>query len=96
MATVVVAPTAVEDLDQISTTHSLPQNTRARVRASLEPLAELPLLGAALSGRWEGFRFLLGPWSWMLLVYVFDEKADRVTVVTIQDARSARAVTAER
>jgi hypothetical protein len=32
----------------------------------------------------------------MLLVYVFDEKADRVTVVTIQDARSARAVTAER
>jgi len=32
----------------------------------------------------------------MLLAYVIDEKADRVTVVTTQDARSARAVTAER
>lgn len=32
----------------------------------------------------------------MLLVYTYDEKRDRVAIVTIQDARSARAATTER
>jgi hypothetical protein len=32
----------------------------------------------------------------MLLVYVYDQKTDRVAVVTIQDARSAQAGTASR
>jgi hypothetical protein len=32
----------------------------------------------------------------MLIVYQFDESGDRVTVVTIQDARSSRAATAAR
>ena len=50
-------------------------------------------MGQALSGRWEGFRFLLGPWRWMLFVYVYLEAEDRVVVVTIQDARSATSVT---
>jgi hypothetical protein len=39
----------------------------------------------------QGFRFILGPWPWMLLVYVYDSVLDQVAVVTIQDARSARA-----
>jgi hypothetical protein len=51
-------------------------------------------MGPALSGRWEGFRFLLGPWRWLVLVYVYLEADDRVVVVTIQDARSATSVTA--
>jgi hypothetical protein len=89
VATVVVTQTAVADLDTLILTLSLPPRTRARVRASLEPLIKFPLLGAPLEGRWAGFRFLLGPWRWMLIVYVFDEAADRVAVVTIQDARSA-------
>jgi len=42
-----------------------------------------------LAGRWRGFRFILGPWPWMLLVYAWDETAEVVAVVTIQDARSA-------
>lgn len=89
MATVVVTPTAVADLDTLIRTLSLPPRTRARIGASLEPLIKFPLLGAPFEGRWASFRFLLGPWRWMLMVYVFDEAADRVAVVTIQDARSA-------
>lgn len=95
MATVVVTPTAVEDLDLMMATRALPADTRARVRLSIEPLAEFPLLGVALTGRWKGFRFLMGPWSWLLIVYVFDEKTDQVTIVTVQDARSAHAPTSQ-
>lgn len=38
-------------------------------------------------------RFLLGPWRWMLLVYEYDEAADRVVILTIHDARSSSAAT---
>ncbi|MBI2762947.1 MAG: hypothetical protein HYX54_04230 [Chloroflexi bacterium] len=96
MAAVVVTPTAYQDLGRIISSHSLPADSRHRVIASLRVLARFPRLGGALEGRWAGFRFLLGPWRWMLLVYVFDEAADRVAVVTIQDARSARSATTSR
>jgi hypothetical protein len=96
VARVELALAAVEDLDTLIRTHSLPADTRARVARSLRGLQQYPLMGPALSGRWEGFRFLLGPWRWMLLVYVFIEAEDRVVVVTIQDARSSTAVTASR
>jgi hypothetical protein len=48
-------------------------------------------LGPELVGRWLGFRFVLGPWRWMLVIYVFLEAENRVAVVTIQDGRSSRA-----
>lgn len=38
------------------------------------------------------YRFLLGPWRWMLIVYVYDAQADEVTVVGFEDARSASGV----
>jgi hypothetical protein len=41
-------------------------------------------------------RFVLGPWRWLLLVYVFIEPEDRVVEVTIQDGRSSAAATAAR
>jgi plasmid stabilization system protein ParE len=91
MATIVVAEAAQTDLDSMILTHSLPASTRDRIKAALAPLAEYPLLGPALTARWQGLRFLLGPWPWMLLVYEHDETTDQVSVVTIQDARSARA-----
>ncbi len=91
MARVELAVAAVEDLDSLIRTHTLPGDTRARVARSLRPLERFPLIGPALDGRWEGFRFLLGPWRWMLLVYVFIEAEDRVVVVTIQDGRSSTA-----
>jgi hypothetical protein len=93
---VVVEPTALDDLDELIRSHSLPPNTRERVRRSLAPLATFPRLGAALEGRWDGFRFILGPWRWMLVVYAHSPETDEVFVVTIQDGRSARAATADR
>jgi hypothetical protein len=96
VARVELAVTAVEDLAGLIRTHSLPADSRARVVRSLRALERFPLMGPALSGRWEGFRFLLGPWRWLVLVYVFIEPEDRVVVVTIQDARSSTAATASR
>ncbi len=88
MAQVIVAEPALQDLADLIRTRSLPPSTRLRVRQSIEPLATFPLLGPALAGRWDGFRSILGPWSWMLIVYAHDDKQDLVIVVTIQDARS--------
>jgi hypothetical protein len=89
VTSVELAATAVEDLDALILTHTLPTDTRSRVARSLRSLERFPLMGPPLTGRWEGFRFLLGPWRWMLLVYVLDEPEDRVVIVTIQDARSS-------
>jgi len=96
VARVELAAAAVEDLDKLIRTHSLPADTRARVARSLRSLARFPNLGPALAGRWEGFRFILGPWRWLILVYVCIESQDRVVVVTIQDARSSPAATTSR
>ena len=93
MAVVVITTTAAEDLERLIRTHSLPPTTRDRLKRSIGPLGAFPHLGAPLVGRWSEFRFVLGPWRWMIVVYVFDEEADRVAIVTIQDARSARAAT---
>jgi hypothetical protein len=91
MPSVELAAAAVEDLDAFIRTHTLPTDTRPRVARSLRALERFPLIGPELGGRWQGFRFLLGPWRWMLLVYVFLEAEDRVVVVTIQDGRSSTA-----
>jgi hypothetical protein len=96
MARVELAAAAVEDIDELIRTHSLPPDTRGRVKRSLRALEAFPLLGPELTGKWTGFRFLLGPWRWMLLVYVFIEDEDRVVVVTVQDARSSSAATGSR
>ncbi len=93
MARVVVTETARADLRAMIVTHSLPPSTGTRVRASLAALAEFPEIGPALEGRWQGLRFVLGPWPWMLLVYAWDPEADLVAVVTIQDARTGSAAT---
>jgi plasmid stabilization system protein ParE len=94
VARVELAVAAVEDLASLIRTHSLPADTRARVARSLRSLAEFPNIGPELTGRWDGYRFILGPWRWLILAYVFIEAEDRVVVVTIQDARSSSAVTA--
>jgi plasmid stabilization system protein ParE len=89
LARVELSKSAAEDLAQLIHSYSLPADTVARVKRSLAPLERFPLLGAQLGGRWRGFRFLLGPWRWLILVYVVEDD-DRVVVVTIQDGRSAR------
>ncbi len=90
MATVVVTPTARRNLDDLIETLSLPPSTLPRFRGSLEPLRRFPRLGGELDGRWVGYRFVLGPWRWMIVVYHYDEALDRVAIITIRDARSAR------
>lgn len=69
------------------------RDTLDRILRSLELLTRFPLAGRALHGQWEGFRLVIGPWPWVLLVYIFDEAADRVFVVTVQDARRASSAT---
>jgi plasmid stabilization system protein ParE len=86
-----VARSAAADLDRLIRTHSLPKNTKQRIKRSLRPLGRFPRLGPELSGRWAGFRFVLGPWRWMIVVYVYFEDENRVVVTTIQDARSSSA-----
>jgi plasmid stabilization system protein ParE len=88
-----LSATAVEDLDRMIVTHSLPPNTRARVQRSLRILEQFPAAGRQLEGPWEPLRFVLGPWRWLVLVYVHDEQQDVVFVLTIQDVRSSTAVT---
>jgi hypothetical protein len=88
-----VAPAAAEDLARMIATHSLPAETPARLRRSIEPLSRFPLLGAPLEGRWRNFRFVLGPWRWMLIVYWFDPETDLVAVTTIQEGRTSSAAT---
>jgi hypothetical protein len=91
LARIELAAAAVEDLDRLIFTHNLPPETKTRVARALRPLEQFPLLGAALGGRWQGFRFVLGPWRWMVIAYVYFEDDDLVVVVTIQDGRSAAA-----
>ena len=90
MARVELSTAAVEDLDRLIRSHSLPSDAKERLKRSLRPLERFPLLGAALKGRWTSFRFVLGPWRWMVVLYAYLEADDRVVIVTIQDGRSSR------
>ena len=90
MAHVLVAPSAWEGLVLLIRTHSLPADTPDRVRRSLQPLASFPRLGREIEGgRWRGFRFILGPWPWLIVVYRYDAAEDAVLVVLIEDGRAA-------
>jgi len=93
VARVELSEVAVARLDRMIVTHSLPADTRDRVRRSLRVLEEFPRIGRQLDGQWEGLRVVLGPWRWMLIVYLYEEVGGLVQIVTIQDARSSTAVT---
>ena len=96
MARIEVAPSARDDLAHLITFLKLPRNTRTRVKASIRPLSAAPEAGTALTGRWQGFRYILGPWDWMVIVYAYDPGEDQVNVVTIQDVRTGSAATGNR
>jgi hypothetical protein len=93
VARVELSVAAVEQLDRLIVTHSLPANTHLRVRRSLSLLERFPSIGRHLGGQLESFRFILGPWRWLLIVYAYEEPEDRTLVVDFQDARSSTAVT---
>lgn len=93
MAQVRLAAVAVEDLRELVLTHELPPDTPQRVVRRLRALGRFPEIGPALHGRWAGTRYLLGPWSWLVIVYEYNAAADTVTVLTMQDARRAQSPT---
>jgi plasmid stabilization system protein ParE len=96
VARVVVTPGAVEDLNSLVAALGMSESALARVQRSLRILERFPKAGRALSGPWEGNRFLVGPWPWMILVYIHDEPDDAVFVVSVHDARSGSSPTGSR
>ena len=95
MAKVVVAQRARTDLAQLILTPSLPADAVSRVRASIAPLASFPQIGKRLTGRWRDFRVILGPWPWMLIVYLYDAPTNPVAIAATHDAREASSATSE-
>ena len=95
MARVVVAQRARKDLAELIQTRRLPADTGSRVWSSIEPLGKFPQIGKPLTGRWRGFRLILGPWRWMLIVYLYDEPTNTVAILAIHDAREASSATSE-
>lgn len=82
MARVEVAPSASRSLDLMIADLDLPDDTHDRVRERLRQLRTFPASAPAREGgRWAGYRALIGPWPWMILVYRFIEADDLVRVV---------------
>jgi hypothetical protein len=92
------AESAVAALDQLILSHSLPGDTRERVRASLRALERFPRLGPEIDKLADDteLRFVIGPWPWLVVVYLYDEADDRVVVVSPEDGRAATSTIARR
>ena len=96
MTQLVVTETAARSLTGLIDSHSLPLDTRERVRLTLEPLKRHPLFGAALDPASPQLRFLIGPWRWFVIVYAYREVDDTVAILAFEDGRSARSATTRR
>jgi plasmid stabilization system protein ParE len=96
VARVLVTPRALDDLQELTETLGLPESTLRRVQRSLRILERFPLAGRALGGRWAGVRFLIGPWPWLIVLYVHDVDDDAVYVVAAQDGRGSTSATRDR
>ena len=80
-------------LDRMIDRYDLPEDTRGRVARSVGHLTRFPDSGAPLTGDWKGFRFVLGPWPWLLIIYERIDD-DLIGVVSVEDSRSGGAATA--
>ncbi|MGK2877809.1 MAG: type II toxin-antitoxin system RelE/ParE family toxin [Solirubrobacterales bacterium] len=92
MPSVAFTELALAQLEALIERHELPDSTRPRVVKSVRHLEEFPDSGTPLSGAWAGYRFVLGPWDWMLIVY-FRLDEDRVAIVAVEDSRTVAAAT---
>jgi len=88
VAQIVITDQARRDIELAAAVLKLPPTVWTRIARSLRKLEAFPLAGPQLGGRWAPTRFILGPWPWMILLYRYDESADRVFVVAMHDARS--------
>ena len=81
---------ALSNLNRLVLTHSLPNDTRERIEASAQPLERLPRIGPEIRTLADGsLRFLIGPWPWLLIIYLYLEADERVVIVSIEDGRTA-------
>ena len=94
MPTVEVTRLARDQLRGLIETRQLPADTRERVTRSLFTLSEFPRAGKQLSGVWRDCRALIGPWGWLIVVYMYIEPEDRVVIVAFHDARTSDAAIA--
>jgi mRNA-degrading endonuclease RelE of RelBE toxin-antitoxin system len=94
MPTIEVTREARDELRKLIETRQLPADTRERVSRSLLMLEDFPRAGKQLSGIWRDCRALVGPWGWLILVYMYIEVEDRVVVIAFHDARTSDAAIA--
>ena len=82
---------ALLGLEELSLTHSLPADARERIESSAAPLARFPRIGPELRAVAAGgeLRFLIGPWPWLVVVYLHLERHERVVVVSVEDGHAA-------
>jgi hypothetical protein len=94
MAEVEVTRQARDELRALIESRELPADTRQRVGRSLLVLEEFPRAGKQLSGVWRDCRALIGPWGWLVVVYIYIEAESRVVIVAFHDARTSDAAIA--
>ncbi|MGB7685405.1 MAG: type II toxin-antitoxin system RelE/ParE family toxin [Solirubrobacterales bacterium] len=94
MPTIEVTRQARDEFRELIKTRQLPPDTRKRVTRGLLMLEEFPRAGKQLSGVWRDCRALIGPWGWLIVVYIYIENKDRVVVIAFHDARTSEAATA--
>jgi hypothetical protein len=96
VAQVFVTPRAQRDWTRRSRLSTCRTTPGVGVARSLRTLETLPLAGAELTGGWAPVRFVLGPWSWTILLYRYEELSDQVYVVAMHGGRSATSATTQR
>jgi hypothetical protein len=94
MSVIEVTRQAREELLELIETRQLPADTRERASRSLLILDEFPRAGKQLSGVWRDCRALIGPWGWLIVVYMYIEAEDRAVVIAFHDARTSDAAIA--
>jgi hypothetical protein len=84
---------AAAGLDRLIQSHSLPADTRLRVERSARVLQRFPRFSPELGVLPDGseLRFLIGPWPWLVIVYLYLVGESRVVAVSIEDGRAASA-----
>jgi plasmid stabilization system protein ParE len=94
MPTIEVTRLARDELRALIRSRQLPDDTRDRLARTLAMLEEFPRAGKQLSGVWRDCRALIGPWGWLIVVYMYIEAEDRAVIVAFHDARTSDAAMA--